>query len=67
VKLGVDYQRGLLLKANEDAVGELKKQGVTFHEIDREAILERVRPAVAPLFKDLDPKWVKAIEDAKKK
>jgi tripartite ATP-independent transporter DctP family solute receptor len=67
VKLGVDYQRGLLLKANEDAVGELKKQGVAFHEIDREAILERVRPAVAPLFKDLDPKWVKAIEDAKKK
>jgi tripartite ATP-independent transporter DctP family solute receptor len=67
VKLGVAFQRDLLLKANSEAVVELKKLGVQFHEIDREAILKLVKPAVAPLFKDLNPVWIKAIEEAKKK
>jgi tripartite ATP-independent transporter DctP family solute receptor len=67
IQLGVAFQRDLLLKANSEATVELKKLGVQFHEIDREAILKLVKPAVTPLFKDLDPTWVKAIEDTKKK
>ncbi|CAK7068421.1 MAG: Solute-binding protein [Desulfovibrio sp.] len=65
-KIGCDYQRELLLKSNAEAVVELKKLGVTFHEIDRDALKALVEPAMEPFRKDMNKEWLTVLEESKK-
>ena len=67
VKKGIDYQRQLLLDGNAEAVKELgEKHGVTFHEIDLDAVRAQVAPVIDNFKKSLDPKVVEVVENAKK-
>lgn len=61
VKRGCDAQRQYLVEANEAAVTELTELGVTFYDIDRDALKEAVLPAM-PQFADRMPQeWLDAI------
>lgn len=66
VKKGCDYQRQLLVEANESAEKELKEKGVSFYDVDLPALQAAVIPAMEQ-FKDRMPQeWLDAIEEAKK-
>lgn len=66
VKIGVDYQRQLLLDYNAEATVKLKELGVQFHEIDRESLKAVVLPALEPFKASMPKEWLDAVEEAKK-
>lgn len=66
IKTGCDYQRGLLVKFNNEAVVELKKLGVTFHDVDREELKAVVGPAMDQFKKDMNKEWLAVLEESKK-
>ncbi len=67
VQKGIDYQRQLLLDGNAEAVKELtEKHGVTFHNIDMDAVRSAVQPVIDAFRKTLDPDVLRIVEEAKK-
>ncbi|MDR2860693.1 MAG: TRAP transporter substrate-binding protein [Elusimicrobiota bacterium] len=66
VKRGADYQRQLLVEANNEAEVELVKLGVTFYDIDRAALQKAVAPAMAPFIKAIPKEWINTLNESKK-
>lgn len=64
VQRGVDYERDLLVSENERAAAELQELGVTFHEIDREALKTAYQAKVAEKGFTFDPEWQAAVDEA---
>ena len=60
---GYQTERKLLKEANEDAVLELKKKGVEFHEIDRTALRQSYEKAAAAAGYRFDPAWQAAVDE----
>ena len=60
---GYQTERKLLKEANEDAVLELKKKGVEFHEIDRTALRQSYEKAAAAGGYRFDPAWQAAVDE----
>lgn len=67
VKKGYEAQRTYLAEANAEAKVELEKNGVQFHEIDRDALKALYTKAVAASDITYDATWVAAVEEAKAK
>lgn len=63
VRRGVAFQRQLLLDYNADSVGKLKDLGVSFHEIDRDAVKAKVVPALAQFRKSMPKPWLDALAE----
>ncbi len=66
MKTAVAWQRQNLAEINENAIKELKTKGVTFHEIDREALKAKVLPAVESLRSNVPQEWIDAYKEAVK-
>ena len=64
MKIAVDWQRKNLQEINDNAVAELKKLGVQFYDIDREAMKAKVLPEVEKLRAHVPQEWVDAVEEA---
>jgi tripartite ATP-independent transporter DctP family solute receptor len=65
VKKGCEAQRQYLVDANTEAEAELTKLGVTFYDIDREAIKNTMYPALEDQRSKLNQDWVKMVEEGK--
>ena len=65
VKKGCNTQRQLLVEANTEAESQLKELGVTFHDIDREALKAKVLPGIEASKAKMNPEWLAAIDEAK--
>ncbi|WP_426350359.1 TRAP transporter substrate-binding protein [Alloiococcus sp. CFN-8] len=65
VKKGCEAQRQYLVEANEEAVDELKKLGVTFYDIDKDTIKEKMDAALEGTKVNLNQDWLKMIEAGK--
>lgn len=63
VKKGYEAERQYLKEANESAVAQLKEKGVTFHEMDHNALEETYRAAASKKEFVFDPQWQAAIEE----
>ncbi len=66
VKKGYEAQRQYLVEANEAAKAELENLGVTFHEIDKAALMNAYNNATAAKGYTFDPAWQAAVDEAKK-
>lgn len=64
VKAGADRQRQYLREANEEAIVELKKLGVTFYNIDRSQLQAAYAADKAKALASFDPNWVRLVEKA---
>ncbi len=62
VNRGYNAERALLKQANEDATVELKEKGVTFHDIDVEALQTAYRNLAEQKGFTFDPEWQAAID-----
>lgn len=65
VRKGCNYQRQLLVEANQQAEAELKNNGVQFHEIDIPSLKKTLTPAMAQFINAIPQEWVDAIENGK--
>jgi tripartite ATP-independent transporter DctP family solute receptor len=63
VKRGCDAERQYLVDANDAATVELKKLGVTFHDIDVKELQAAYQTAAQRKGFTFDPAWVKAVND----
>jgi len=61
---GCEYQRGLLVQANQEAEVELKKLGVQFYDIDTAALKKAVAPAMAPFLKNIPKEWINTLNES---
>lgn len=66
MKNAVAWQRQNLKEINDEATAELKKLGVNFYDVDREALKAKVLPEVEKLRADVPQEWVDAVADAVK-
>lgn len=66
VKKGYVAQRQYLVEANEAAKVELEKLGVTFHEMDKSALMKAYEDTAAAKGYKFDPAWQAAVDAAKK-
>ena len=64
MKNAVAWQRQNLKEINDEATVELKKLGVNFYDIDREAMKAKVLPEVEKLRADVPQEWVDAVAEA---
>lgn len=64
MKTAVAWQRQNLAEINANATEELKKLGVNFYDIDREAMKKLVLPQVEPLRSHVPQEWVDAVAEA---
>lgn len=64
MKIAVEWQRKNLQEINDNATAELKKLGVQFYDIDREAMKAKVLPEVEKLRAHVPAEWVAAVEEA---
>lgn len=64
MKTAVAWQRQNLAEINANATKELKKLGVNFYDIDREAMKKLVLPEVEPLRSHVPQEWVDAVQEA---
>ena len=60
MKIAVEWQRNNLAEINANAVEELKKLDVQFHDIDREAMKAKVLPEVEKLRTNVPQEWIDA-------
>lgn len=65
VKVGYEAQRGYLEEANEEAVAALEAEGVSFHEVDRAALVEAYQAAADSKGFSFDPEWQAAVDRVK--
>lgn len=63
VKEGCDMQRQFLVDANNEAIGELKKLGVQFYNIDRSELQNAYAKDKAKALASFDPEWVALVQD----
>lgn len=63
VRKGYEAERQYLKEANESAAIELEKKGVTFHEIDNNALQEAYKAAAIKKEFTFDPEWQAAIDE----
>ena len=66
MKIASAWQRQNLQDINNNAINELKTKGVTFHDIDREALKAKALPAVEALRKNVPEEWLDAYKEAVK-
>lgn len=66
VKRGCEAQRQYLVEANNEAEKELVKLGVTFYDIDRNAVKKAMEPAIKQFQSKLNQDWLRLIEEGKK-
>lgn len=64
MKNAVAWQRQNLKEINDEATAELKKLGVNFYDIDREAMKAKVLPEVEKLRNNVPQEWVDAVAEA---
>ena len=64
MKIAVEWQRKNLQEINDNATAELKKLGVQFYDIDREAMKAKVLPEVEKLRANVPQEWVDAVAEA---
>lgn len=64
VKRGVDYERDLLVQANEEAAEKLVAEGVTFHEIDISELQAAYQAKAQEKGFTFDPAWQAAVDEA---
>lgn len=64
MKTAVAWQRQNLAEINANATEELKKLGVNFYDIDREAMKKLVLPEVEPLRSHVPQEWIDAVQEA---
>lgn len=64
VQEGVEYERNLLVEANEAATEELKELGVEFHEIDIPALQAAYKAKAAEKGFTFDATWQAAVDEA---
>ena len=64
MKTAVEWQRQNLAEINANATEELKKLGVNFYDIDREAMKAKVLPEVEKLRANVPQEWVDAVNEA---
>ena len=64
MKTAVEWQRQNLAEINANATEELKKLGVNFYDIDREALKAKVLPEVEKLRANVPQEWVDAVNEA---
>ena len=64
MKTAVAWQRQNLAEINANATEELKKLGVNFYDIDREAMKKLVLPQVEPLRSHVPQEWIDAVQEA---
>lgn len=64
MKNAVAWQRQNLKEINDEATAELKKLGVNFYDIDREALKAKVLPEVEKLRNNVPQEWVDAVAEA---
>lgn len=64
VKKGYQAQREYLAQANEESIEELKKLGVTFHEIDIAQLQTLYKNIAASKGFSFDPEWEAACQEA---
>lgn len=62
VERGYNQERALLKQANEDATVILKEKGVTFHDIDVEALQTAYKELAEKKGFSFDPEWQAAID-----
>ncbi len=60
MKLAVKWQRQNLAELNEIAKAELENKKVIYHEIDRESLKAKIKPAIAHLTQDIPQNWIDA-------
>lgn len=63
VREGCIAQRQYLKETNEEAIEELKKKGVTFHEIDTSVLKEKYQAAAKAKGFTFDPEWQAAVDE----
>lgn len=63
VQRGCEAQRQYLVEANEEAEVELKKLGVEFHEIDKNALKEAYKKVAEEKGFTFDPEWQAAVDE----
>lgn len=66
VKKGCQYERDLLQKSSDTTVEDLKKVGVTFHDIDFNSLKNTVAPAMNPFLSKIPQEWVNVVNEALK-
>lgn len=65
VRAGYEAQRGFLVEANDSAKETLQgEHGVTFHEIDRDALRAAYQEAAEAQGFTFDPAWEEAVNEA---
>lgn len=64
VQRGVDYERDLLVQANDEAAEKLKAEGVTFHEIDTAELQSAYQAKAQEKGFTFDPAWQAAVDEA---
>lgn len=64
VKTGCDLQRQYLVEANEEAIVELKKLGVTFYDIDRAPLKAAYAKDKEKALNKFNPTWVALVQKA---
>lgn len=62
VKKGCDAQRQFLADANAEAEIALKEKGVTFYEMDKEALKAAIMPTMGQFSDRMPQEWLDAIE-----
>ena len=64
VQEGVEYERNLLVEANEEATEELKELGVSFYDIDIPTLQAAYQAKAAEKGFTFDPTWQAAVDEA---
>ncbi len=64
MQVAVKWQREYLEDLNAESVRELEYHGVQFHDIDLEALRERVTPAISKYISGVPPEWIDALHEA---
>lgn len=64
VQEGVEYERNLLVEANEEATAELKELGVSFYDIDIPTLQAAYQAKAAEKGFTFDPTWQAAVDEA---
>lgn len=65
MKTAVAWQRNNLKEINENAVKQLKTEGVSFYEIDRDYLKAKVVPVMEKMRSNVPQEWVDAVNEAK--
>ncbi len=65
MKTAVAWQRNNLSEINAQAIEDLKKEGVNFYDIDREALKAKVVPVMEEMRSNVPQEWVDALNEAK--